>query len=168
MSEELTEEKLNWRNGSYLQLWKQSGKGWHGRGHAGDLDCYRTLPGLDVLPPVFLLLDAWLSSVFHDSWNLAHRKSYEGQRVDVGFSFDKESYDFGLEMSCPDRLSVEVLPLFILTTFGSRSAFLCVSSPSLSGDCSILVLWILKSPKTKFILQIHSLFYIAFSLEDCD
>lgn len=111
-----------------------------------------------MLPLVFLLLGPWLGSVFHDSWNLASRKSYEGQRVDVGFSFDKENYYFCLETSCDDRLSVEVLLLFILTTLGSRSAFLRVSSPSLSGDCCIQFLWKLKSPKTKVILQIQPLF----------
>lgn len=101
-----------------------------------------------MLPLVFLLLSPWLGSVFHDSWNVASCKSYEGQRVDVGFSFDKENY----------QLSVEVLLLFILITFGSRSVFLCVSSPALSGDYCILFLRALKSPKTKFILQIQSLF----------
>lgn len=128
-------------------LWRKSGteqmgptfscensvKGWHGRGHNGDLGCYRSLPGLDVLPLVFLLLGPWLGSVFHDSWNLASRKSYEGQRVDVGFSFDKENYYFCLETSSDDQLSVEVLLLFILTTFGSRSAFLCVFSDFVWG-----------------------------------
>lgn len=111
-----------------------------------------------MLPLVFLLLGPRLSSIFHDSWNLASRKSYEGQRVDVGFSFDKENYYFCLETSCPDGLSVEVLLLFILTTFGSRAVSLCVSSLSLSGDRCIVFLWSLKSPKTKLTLQIHSLF----------
>lgn len=35
---------------------KNNVQGWHGRGCNGDLGCYKSLPGLDVLPLVFLLL----------------------------------------------------------------------------------------------------------------
>lgn len=80
----------------------------------------------------------------------------------MGFSFDKENYCFCLETSSPGVLSVEVLLLFILTMFGSRAAFLCVSSASLSGDCCIVLPRTLKSPKTKFILQIQSLLFSLF------
>lgn len=31
-------------------------KAWHRRGHSGDLGCYNSLPGLDVLSLDFLLL----------------------------------------------------------------------------------------------------------------
>lgn len=61
----------------------------------------------------------------------------------MGFSFDKENYYFCLEMSCPDQLSLEQLLLFILTSFASKAAFLWVSSPSLSEDCCLLLLWTL-------------------------
>lgn len=96
--------------------------------HTGDQGCSRSLQVLDVLPLSFLLLNPWLHSVLHDSWNSASHKSYERQRVDVGFSFGRENYYFCLETSCPARLAVEVFPLCVLTAFGSRSEFLCLFS----------------------------------------
>lgn len=35
---------------------ENSVKGWHRRDHNGDLGCYKSLPGLDVLPLDFLPL----------------------------------------------------------------------------------------------------------------